>query len=420
NFPEDEKKLAAREKLQEKIRLLYVALTRAKHHCRVFFASAGQNRARAPLARLIERHEGKDRTAYERINELAKTFRGAFVVSKDRLGPKGREGRVELQEPDEAPEIAPLWNVHSFSSLARGLRSADPELDELDRQDPDRPEKQDEGMTERRPIAHAAGKRYGDWVHSALEEIPPERLAEEPDRDLITQVRRLGRRCGFSGQGAERQAKELLGLLRRAVTTPLGNDAGRITLADLSGKDRLHELRFGLPVAGGTAWKKKHGESLAFAQLAELVQRAVGGDTHSADAQKRKIVIRSDALAGLLYGAIDLVFRLERDGQPRYYLADFKSNWLGDARNYTQQNLHRAMLEHDYYLQAVLYAVALHRHLSMSLPHYDPEMNFGGVYYLFLRGMEGPDTPEGQGIVFLRPPSGVLDEIDRLFRGMVP
>jgi exodeoxyribonuclease V beta subunit len=109
--------------------------------------------------------------------------------------------------------------------------------------------------------------------------------------------------------------------------------------------------------------------------------------------------LRFDDLAGYLKGFIDLVF--EWNG--RFYLVDYKSNHLGASpANYDLAGLEVPMSEHHYVLQYHLYTVALDRYLGMRLEGYDYDRDFGGVYYLFLRGMD-PDLSVGSGIFYDRP-----------------
>ena len=99
----------------------------------------------------------------------------------------------------------------------------------------------------------------------------------------------------------------------------------------------------------------------------------------------------------MLKGYIDLVFR--RDG--RYYIVDWKSNYLGASlEDYTRERLSIVMEREFYTLQYHIYAVALHRFLELRLTDYQYDAHFGGVYYLFLRGM-GPAG--GHGVLFDRP-----------------
>ena len=116
---------------------------------------------------------------------------------------------------------------------------------------------------------------------------------------------------------------------------------------------------------------------------------------------------------GMLKGYIDLVF--EHEG--RYYVADYKSNWLGphDA-SYHAPALRAQVLAHRYELQYVLYVFALHRLLRARLPDYDYERHMGGAVYLFLRGHAAP----GQGLHLERPPRALMDGLDDLFRGVRP
>ena len=99
-------------------------------------------------------------------------------------------------------------------------------------------------------------------------------------------------------------------------------------------------------------------------------------------------------------------------------VVDFKTNWLGEsgrpltAADYDRPRLVEAMLHSDYPLQALLYCVVLHRFLRWRQPGYDPQRHLGGVLYLFLRGMCGPDTPvvDGHpaGVFSWQPPASLV------------
>jgi exodeoxyribonuclease V beta subunit len=94
----------------------------------------------------------------------------------------------------------------------------------------------------------------------------------------------------------------------------------------------------------------------------------------------------------MLTGIIDLVF----EHQQKFYIVDYKSNFLGgDLQDYRPDRLRQAVLDRRYDLQYLLYTVALHRYLRQRLKDYQYRRHFGGVYYLFLRGMRpqlGPDS----------------------------
>jgi exodeoxyribonuclease V beta subunit len=120
-------------------------------------------------------------------------------------------------------------------------------------------------------------------------------------------------------------------------------------------------------------------------------------------------------LEGYLKGYIDLVF--EHDG--RYYVLDWKSNHLGyAASDYGPAALAEAMAEHGYHLQYLLYSLALERYLRHRLPDYDRDRHFGGVLYLFVRGVRPDwrnDDGSATGIYFHRPAAATLARLEALF-----
>jgi exodeoxyribonuclease V beta subunit len=159
------------------------------------------------------------------------------------------------------------------------------------------------------------------------------------------------------------------------VSQPLAE--ANACLADVSPAHKLVEMEFYLPMA----------------------------EIRAADANQllkgRKLVF--DSMHGHLKGFIDLIFR--HDG--KYYVADYKSNYLGDqVHHYLPGELHSAMQHHNYDLQYWIYCIAVDKLLSERIPGYDYEQHFGGVYYFFLRGMDGSE--EGQGVFFTRPEQNEL------------
>ncbi len=126
--------------------------------------------------------------------------------------------------------------------------------------------------------------------------------------------------------------------------------------------------------------------------------------------------ITSPDFSGLVTGVIDLVFEY----RGRYYVADYKSNFLGyDLQDYAPQKLAQAMLDRRYDLQSLLYSLALHRLLKHRISGYDFETHFGGSYYLFLRAMR-PALGPGCGIHLERPDRDCIEAFDDLFRFTPP
>jgi exodeoxyribonuclease V beta subunit len=209
------------------------------------------------------------------------------------------------------------------------------------------------------------------------------------------------------------------------VRTPLGPLADGLSLADLSPRDRLAELDFELPLAGGDS----PGAPIVLGDLVPLLRRHLPAGDPLAAYPDRLAPLADQPLRGYLTGSIDAVLRLQ--GPERYVVVDYKTNWLGPfgpdgtepltAAHYTPARLAAAMLDAHYPLQALLYAAALHRFLRWRLGGYDPERHLGGVLYLFLRGMCGPGGPAVDGIacgVFSwRPPAALVTDLSNLLDG---
>jgi exodeoxyribonuclease V beta subunit len=112
-------------------------------------------------------------------------------------------------------------------------------------------------------------------------------------------------------------------------------------------------------------------------------------------------------------GFIDLVFR----HQERYYIADWKSNYLGPrVADYSPGKLRQVMRDEDYALQYLIYTVALHRYLALRLPEYDYERHFGGVFYLFVRGIEAR-SGDRYGVYRARPERNLIQELSDKLMG---
>jgi exodeoxyribonuclease V beta subunit len=166
----------------------------------------------------------------------------------------------------------------------------------------------------------------------------------------------------------------------------------------------MNELEFTFPVGH---WKR--GQTVNARQLAEVFREHGSTAVNSAYTER---IARLDFLpvAGYLHGYIDLVF--EHAG--RFYVVDYKSNFLGPAPDdYVQARLVSAMEHHDYFLQYHLYSVAVQKYLRVRVPQYESSKHFGGVFYLFLRGMS-PERPTG-GVFFDRPSETLLGALLHLF-----
>src|SRR5690606_34250298 len=232
------------------------------------------------------------------------------------------------------------------------------------------------------------GARAGIFLHGLLEWATQQgfnQVLSDPGA-LQDQVQR---RC--RARGLEDWSEPLLDWLLGFLDTPLPlPDGTSLALGQLDEERAIAELEFWFAV---TQADSLHLDRLLHEQVAP--------------GQRRPQLI-PQTLNGMLKGYIDLVF--EHEG--RYYVADYKSNWLGpDIDAYTQTTMEAAMLKHRYDLQFALYSLALHRLLRARIPNYDYDCHFGGVLYRFLRGV----ASDGSGVYQTRPPRAFIDALDRLF-----
>ena len=231
------------------------------------------------------------------------------------------------------------------------------------------------------------GPGPGTFLHSLLEWVGEEgftAIQAAPERldDLIA------RRC--QRRGWNHWIPILQGWLRQLLALPLPLPGGSQRLGELARYQV--EMEF---------WFATHGVDLE--RLDDLVSRG----THRGQVRP---MLEPGQLNGLFKGFIDLVF--EHEG--RYFVVDYKSNWLGaEAGAYTRAAMEEAVLAKRYDLQYVLYSLAVHRLLKARLPDYSYERHFGGAVYLFLRGCD----PAGHGVFVERPAQALIETLDLLFSG---
>jgi exodeoxyribonuclease V beta subunit len=265
-----------------------------------------------------------------------------------------------------------------------------------------------------------AGARLGTFVHHVLEQ------ADFTAQDLPAE---LGRHVAEAQRRRRVDVGDPVALvegLRAAIETPLGPLAGGRRLRDVARTDRLDELAFELPLVGGDA---PTGELTLAAIAAVLREHLEPGDPLAGYADRLTDPILRSSLRGYLTGTIDLVARgAESAGAAPFTVIDYKTNRLAAAGepltawHHRPEALAEEMQRSHYGLQALLYAVAVHRYLRWRAPGYDAERDRPAVLYLFLRGMVGEATPTVGGVpcgVFAwRPPAGLLTALsDLLDRG---
>jgi exodeoxyribonuclease V beta subunit len=254
--------------------------------------------------------------------------------------------------------------------------------------------------------AMPSGVDVGTFVHRVLEAI--DFAAPDLDAEIA---------CGIAAVRARRPFEigdpaVVIAGLRAAIETPLGPAFDGLRLRDVARADRLDELTFELPLAGGDEPAGRFSPAALGAVLREHLEP---GDPLRGYADRLADPDLRRGVRGYLTGSLDLVVRRG----DAFLVIDYKTNWLAAPGEELTAWHHRpaalaAEMERAHYgLQALLYLAALHRYLRWRLPTYDPDRNLAGAAYLFLRGMTGPDTPLIGGApcgVFTFKPRGPLVE----------
>ncbi|NTV12950.1 MAG: exodeoxyribonuclease V subunit beta [Desulfobulbaceae bacterium] len=407
------RELALREELAENLRLLYVALTRAINRCYLFwgpFASAGTSAAAYLLhgARFV----GEGGTPAWESDPLAGLTDSDLMADLHVLCRQsgGTVGLEVLGEAARVParrggvERKPVgrrvfrgrcrddWRVESYSSLHRLREGENPERWPLVAKDLGaRPAEIAGDFADLAKFPAGAGP--GTFLHALLEEV--DFAGGVADRPAF--LREKLRIAGFD----QRWAPVLDNLLSDLLHTPLTAADSSLILARIGKEARLTELEFYFP--------------LAATDPARLERLFTQGGAPSAGPQSGLVGVRPEGLRGMLKGFIDLVFH--HGG--RFYLLDWKSNYLGAGPEaYAESRLPEVMVRDGYNLQYLIYAVALHLYLARRLPGYSYDEHFGGVFYLFLRGVRRQSGPS-QGIFRARPGRELIAELAACLTGVM-
>jgi len=404
NNPEN-LEIADHERLAEDIRLLYVAITRAIYHCSIgiWNPPLGNRSKQSGLSKtalgsvvLKSSDQPSNQVLAARIMDLAQladidynSISSANSATGTQLGSAEVEAKDKFSIATLSRKIVRDWQLTSYSAIAS---QQDPlEYDLIDADKPGRDERQGivepdigfytELLVEPIPsrFTFTKGAQAGLFLHGILENLTFTDLTQ-----LDVLVLKQGQWYGIEQNWYPIVADWMVD----AIKTPINKNG--LSLSQLQPQQMLAEMEFHIPL-----------KSVEVTQFNQLVNQSFKTVTRQYGFTK---------LTGMLKGFIDLTFEFEG----RFYVADYKSNFLGnDFSDYDQQSMDKAMVEHDYHLQSLLYIVALHRYLKVSLPNYDYNKHVGGAYYLFLRGMSVESS--GTGCYFNLPEQRAVLAMDRLF-----
>jgi len=274
-------------------------------------------------------------------------------------------------------------------------------------------------------LKQGRGTGYGTFVHEVFERLDLTNARGKDGGELCDLVQRSAERNGLAAD--PRIADELVERLPNLLATPLDGSPHAdplrglpdgFTLAHIEAHDRLDEIEFNLRLGAGVRYARTQPVVIDPARVEAALESALDETRlapseiqpvrewlrHHLDRARHERVQLFEEIAGILTGSIDLVFRAHPDAaqraagatNPRWFVVDYKTNVIESSTpgHFTGPWLAWKMATTGYPLQALLYTVALHRHLRLRMrDRYDYDQHIGGYLYLFVRGMAGPDTP---------------------------
>ncbi|HZJ95394.1 MAG TPA: exodeoxyribonuclease V subunit beta [Thiopseudomonas sp.] len=415
--------LAEKERLAEDLRLLYVALTRARHACWLGMADLKRGQGKqsilnqSAIGYLLSNAEPLASSAalVQWLAPLAD--KPNSLVSNVSLLPEANEQLLQSLTDSFEPTWCTAqrrarehWWIASYSALRHSAEqpAGDDALTErVEDLAPTTPQAQNIVDDEQAAAAieqsilssdelavlqgmHSfpRGARPGTFLHSLLEWAADQGFAEVLQKPEEAQlfIQQRSEAYGFA------EHSELLWpWLRNYLQHSFMVDQQPLVLAELKHYQAEMEFWFATCDADSQALDRSVRQFILPAQ--------------------QRPYLEPERLNGMFKGFIDLV--LEHQG--RYYVVDYKSNWLGETdADYSAEMINQCVLSHRYDLQYALYTLALHRLLKLRISDYDYDTHMGGALYMFLRGVNHPET---QGLHCLRPARELIEHMDRLFKG---
>ncbi len=398
--------LAQNELLAENLRLLYVALTRAKETCYLAWGRINKAETSAMAYLLHDLLEDKNIVITDDIvGEIQKRFNRLnddelladlkFISDQSNgtiaLSSIPTENDLKYKPMIEKEEnlfcrefngrIARNWKVSSYSSLVSG-QLKDDELPDYDafyqsqrRQfrsytDFQINEKAHETVND--IFSFPKGARAGIFFHDMLENLD---FREDPSQIGESLVKGKLIEFGFDLKW-ENTVCDMIGNL---ISTPLLENKKDFVLSSVENTNRINEMEFYFPLKTVTPQK-----------LSRIFSDH-GGIRIPADFPSRLEKLSFMPSEGFMKGYIDLIFQLSG----KFYLVDWKSNYLGDhIEDYSKDSIDEVMNKDLYVLQYHIYLLAIHQYLQLHIPKYSYESDFGGVFYIFLRGMDKSYGPQ--------------------------
>ncbi|MED7818350.1 MULTISPECIES: UvrD-helicase domain-containing protein [unclassified Francisella] len=420
------KKLVEQETIQELMRLFYVAVTRAEHRCYIGVAKYS-NSENSSIAQFLGYE--KDESWLEKVQKITANPDNQSLLLEinnfESLELKNIN-KTEINQQLQANEIAKLtddnWEMLSFSKISKSkAQNTALEKENDESEDSQVQESQDE--LEFRFTA-PKGADIGNILHNVLEHtdfsagfVDDALLQEQMDRYRVVAAEDFDNLKAWLEECLVAEIKPIKNsdisesdskLLNsnEDIQYSLFDGSGEVPkqsqhnvakksfcLKDIPNSKTLKEAEFYFPITNEKLYKNN---------IIRILEEYRNNSIMVDELSNYKIF-------GMLHGFIDLVF--EYDG--KFYVADYKSNYLGDKlEDYNQQAMQEKNQSSFYDLQYLIYSVALNKYLKQNIPNYNFEKHFGGVYYFYLRGMKN-----GYGVYQASPSFEIISKLSNLLNG---
>jgi len=395
----------------ETIRLLYVALTRAEHRCYVCVTPFTQFHL-SPLGQTLKLSSDDD--LFSSLKSLADSEPENINVQEisDIVFPVTRNALVEAIEQPVAAQftghIERNWWLSSFSALTRNLRHGGISTPEHDQDEQLRNDTIAISTPDDIRFSLTKGAATGNLLHDILEHTDFSQVNASQDHSAQEMWQRsMERPLARFNEGLDPvQQNELILWLESCLDTALGSS--------LLDGPKLNEL----------FWSQTLRETEFYFPMEQVKPYLLGRILAGHRQQKSAIQLPGNkVLQGMMHGFIDLIFQW----QGKFYIVDYKSTHLGNyPGDYEQSALQKNVRDNYYDLQYLLYSLALHRYLKIRQKDYDPGLHFGGVHYLYLRGMmselsiqEKTKKQSVNGVFSTHISPELLNELDALFSNVM-
>jgi exodeoxyribonuclease V beta subunit len=432
---------AKKEELAENLRLLYVALTRARNRCYFVWGRFKGAESSAPAYLFLQMgslkkenlvqsaksgHESlSDEDMQAELKILMDTSKGTIRLSEMPIDEEKKysalpEKKVILTSRTFSGNIDRQWHISSFSSLVSGQQYGAElaDYDAINLPSPHLPARALQWQADRHELLEAKeagephaysqkdlkepvidkapsgifsfprGTKAGTCLHDIFEHLD---FVEKDPSVIKKLISSKLIEYGFDPLWQE----TLYDMIHKVLSVPLEPERIDFTLSHIRSQDRINELEFYFPL-----------KSISPKKLHTIFKKYAGTEL-SKDFPERIEWLDFLPVRGFMRGFIDMIFQFHN----KFYLVDWKSNLLGSGLEYyDQKGLAEAMKDEWYSIQCYIYTVALNQYLQLRLPGYTYETHFGGALYIFLRGVDPTRGPEF-GIYRERPSGQFINKL---------